>query len=161
MKITKILIGIDDSKYAEHAAGYGFDIARKFNASVGVVNIIEPLMMPDTGVGVDPLLGAGMAGNMAQDMEILDIQKNNAENIVERTIKKFAGDISVTHFTEYGSTADGIIDCSKEFGADLIVIGTHSRSGLDRLLMGSVAEHVVRYSEVPVLVVPFAETASQ
>jgi nucleotide-binding universal stress UspA family protein len=63
--------------------------------------------------------------------------------------------MQVTHFTEYGSTASGIIECSKEFGADLIVIGTHSRSGLDRLLMGSVAEHVVRHSEVPVLVVPF------
>ena len=54
--------------------------------------------------------------------------------------------------------ADGIIQCSKDFGADLIiVIGTHSRTGFDRLLMGSVAEDVVRHSEIPVLVVPFEE----
>jgi len=155
MKISKILIGIDDSKYAQHAAEYGFDIAHKFKASVGVVNIIEPMVIPETGAGIDPLIGTGTATTMAQDMEILDIQKNNSQNIVDAVIKRFAGETEVTHFTDYGSTADGIISCGKEFGADLIVIGTHSRSGLDRLLMGSVAEHVIRHSEIPVLVVPF------
>jgi len=155
MKITKILIGIDDSKYAENAAEYGFDIAQKFNAAVGIVNIVEPMIMPSSGV-VDPMTGSAFNNETIQDIDILDLQKSQSENIVERTIKRFAGDMQVTHFTEYGSTASGIIDCSKEFGADLIVIGTHSRSGLDRLLMGSVAEHVVRHSEVPVLVVPFS-----
>jgi len=161
MKISKILIGIDDSKYAEHAAEYGFDIAKKFKASVAVVNIIEPMIVPETGAGVDPLMGTGTAGSITQEMEILDIQKNNSENIVDAIVKRLAGDIEVTHFTEYGSTADGIITCAKEFDADLIVIGTHRRSGLDRLLMGSVAEHVVRHSEIAVLVVPFAESESQ
>jgi len=157
MTIKKILIGIDDSKYAEHAAEYGFDIARKFNASVGLVNIVEPAMMPQMSSGTDPILGVPSQGVGIEELEIMDIQKNQSENIVEQTIKKFAGDMQVTHFNEYGSTADGIINCSKEFKADLIVIGTHNRSGIDRLLMGSVAEHVVRHSEVPVLVVPFGE----
>lgn len=157
MKISKVLIGIDDSKYAEHAAEYGFDIARKFNASVGLVNIVEPVIIPGVSAGVDPIMGSTMQNNAEEEMEILDIQKNQAQNIVENTIKKFADGMQVTHFTDYGSTADGIINCSKEFGADLIVIGTHSRTGLDRLLMGSVAEHVVRHSEVPVLVVPFKD----
>jgi len=157
MMIKKILIGIDDSKYAEHAAEYGFDIARKFNASVGLVNIVEPAMMPQMSSSADPILGVPSQGVGMEELEIMDIQKNQSENIVERTIKKFAGDMKVTHFNEYGSTADGIISCSKEFKADLIVIGTHNRSGIDRLLMGSIAEHVVRHSEVPVLVVPFGE----
>ncbi|ASU32767.1 universal stress protein [Mucilaginibacter xinganensis] len=160
MKISRILIGIDDSKYAAHAAEYGFEMAHKFGAKVGVVNIIEPMIAPDAGVGIDPLMGSAIGNAALQDMEILDIQKNQSENIMERTIKEFAGTMEVTHFTEYGLTADGIIECSKEFAADLIVIGTHSRSGLDRLLMGSVAEHVVRHSEVPVLVIPFKGTES-
>jgi nucleotide-binding universal stress UspA family protein len=155
MKITKVLIGIDDSKYAEHAAAYGFDIAQKFNAAVGLVNIVEPMIMPETSGGIDPLMGSALNSATMQDMEILDIQKNQSESIVDRTIKQYAGEMQVTHFTEYGSTAQGILDCSIEFGADLIVIGTHERSGLDRLLMGSVAEHVVRHAQVPVLVVPF------
>ncbi len=154
MTIKKILIGIDDSKFAEHAAEYGFDIARKFNAAVGLVNIVEPAMLPQMSSSADPILGMPMQGTGIEEMELIDIQKNQSESIVDKFIKKFAKDLQVTHFTEFGSTADGIISCSKEFGADLIVIGTHNRSGIDRLLMGSVAEHVVRHSEVPVLVVP-------
>jgi nucleotide-binding universal stress UspA family protein len=154
MTIKKILIGIDDSKYAEHATEYGFDIARKFNAAIGLVNIVEPAIMPPMAASADPIIGMPMQGTGFEEMEMLDIQKNQSENIVDRFIKKFAGDLQVTHFTEYGPTADGIISCSKEFGADLIVLGTHSRTGFDRLIMGSVAEHVVRHSEIPVLVVP-------
>jgi nucleotide-binding universal stress UspA family protein len=154
MMIHKILIAIDDSAHAEHAAEYGFDIARKFNAEVGLVNIVEPAIMPQMAAATDPIIGMPSLGGGINEMELLDIQKTQSENIVERTINKFAGDMQVTHFTEYGSTADGIISCCKEFNADLIVIGTHSRTGIDRLLMGSVAEHVVRHSPVPVLVVP-------
>lgn len=151
-------LGIDDSKYAEHAAAYGFDIAHKFNAAVGLVNIVEPAMMPQVTSGADPFLGVPNTG--VEEMELLDIQKNQADNTVDRFIKQFGGDMQVSHFTDYGSTSDGIIQCSKEFEADLIVLGTHSRSGLDRILMGSVAEDVVRHSEVPVLVVPFIESKS-
>jgi len=74
-----------------------------------------------------------------------------------RTAKKYAGKTQITQFNEYGSTGEGIISCSKEFKADLVIIGTHHRSGLDRLLMGSIAEYVVRHSEIPVLVVPSKE----
>ena len=102
----------------------------------------------------DPMIGVSSQSIGIDELEIMDIQKTQSENIVEQTIKKFAGDMPVTHFTDYGSTADGIIHCAKEFQADLIVIGTHNRHGLGRLLMGSVAEHVVRNSPVPVLVVP-------
>jgi nucleotide-binding universal stress UspA family protein len=154
MTIQKILIGIDDSMQAEHAAEYGFEIARKFDATVGLVNIVEPALSVPVA-GTDPMMGLPTQGIGIDEMELLDIQKSQSENIVDRTIRKYGGDMQVTHFTDYGSTADGIIHCAKEFGADLIVIGTHNRHGLERLLMGSVAEHVVRHADVPVLVVPF------
>ena len=154
MTIKKVLIGIDDSKYAEHAAEYGFDIANKFKAAVGLVNIVEPVIMTPLSSGTDPIIGMPIQGSGIEEMEILDIQKTQSENIVDSFIEKFAGGLQVTHFTEYGPTADGIINCSKEFCADLIVLGTHNRTGFDRLIMGSVAEHVVRHSEIPVLVVP-------
>ena len=157
MLIKKVLIGIDDSKHAEHAAEYGFDIARKFGAEVGLVNIIEPVIIPQNPGGMDPIMGASMVGAGIEEMEILDIQKSQSENTFDRIIKELSGGMPVTHFTEYGSSADGIISCSKEFKADLIVIGTHSRTGFDRLFMGSVSEHVVRHAEVPVLVVPMKE----
>jgi nucleotide-binding universal stress UspA family protein len=154
MKIKKILIGIDDSTFAEHAAEYGFDIAHSFNAHVGLVHIVEPMVIP-ASTNSDILLGSSPQSLGMNDLEILNIQNDASETLIERTIKKFGNGLEVTHFNEYGDTADGIIECSKEFNADLIVIGTHNRSGLDRFLMGSIAEHVVRHSEIPVLVVPF------
>lgn len=156
MKITKILIAIDDNKFSENAAAYGFDLARLSGAEVGMAHIVEPIIFP-TGSS-DALTATPFEGSAIADPELINAQAASSENIIEKTIKKFAGDIKVTHFTEYGSTSEGILNCSREFGADLIVLGTHSRSGFERLLMGSTAEHVVRHSEVPVLVVPFKES---
>lgn len=153
MKISKILIGIDDSKFAEYAASYGFDIAHTFNAHVGLVHIVEPTVIADTSN--DSIIGLPTPNY--DEINMLSIQKDQANNIIERTIERYAKGLEVTHFNEYGSTADGILSCAKEFNADLIVIGTHSRSGIDRLLMGSVAETVVRNSQVPVLVVPLVD----
>ncbi|MFD0748662.1 universal stress protein [Mucilaginibacter calamicampi] len=152
MNIKKVLIGIDSSKIAEHAAEYGFELARVFKGHVGLVHVIEPAM-PLTG-NVDPMLGGTMQDMGATDLELLDIQSHASKKTVDNIVEKFGKDISITHFTEFGDTADGIIEASKEFNADVIVVGTHSRSGLDRLLMGSVAEHVVRHATVPVFVVP-------
>ena len=153
MNIKKILIGIDNSKIAEHAAEYGFALARAFKGRVGLVHVIEPVMMPQTG-SVDPMLGGTMQDMGVADVELADIQNEASKRMVDAIVAKFGEDISVTHFTEFGDTADGIIEASKEFNADVIVVGTHSRTGLDRLLMGSVAEHVVRHAAIPVLVVP-------
>ncbi|GAB2985008.1 universal stress protein [Mucilaginibacter puniceus] len=157
MLIKKILIGIDNSSFAEHAAKYAFDMARTFKAKVGLVHIVEPNFMPPSA-GMDPL--SGSLPNAIGEAEIMNVQNDMSENLLEKIEKKFGKDLQVTHFNEFGDTADGIIDCSKDFGADLIVVGTHSRSGIDRLLMGSVAEHVVRHSEIPVLVVPMKEDHS-
>ena len=156
MKISKILIGIDDSKFAEYAASYGFDIAHTFNAHVGLVHIVEPVVTPETGSS-DSILGMPVNTIDYNELNLINIQKEQSENIIDRTITKYGTGLQVTHFNEYGSTADGILNCSKEFEADMIVIGTHARSGIDRLLMGSVAETVIRNAKVPVLVVPLIE----
>jgi nucleotide-binding universal stress UspA family protein len=155
MKISKILIAVDESKYAERAAEYGFELAHLSKAEVGLVNIVEPLIVP--AAGPDTITGAIFEPPVISDPELANIQKEASENIIDHTIKRFAGDLKVTQFSEYGSTAEGILDCCNQFNADLVVIGTHSRTGFDRLLMGSIAEDVVRHSLVPVLVVPFKD----
>ncbi|WP_461450808.1 universal stress protein [Mucilaginibacter sp.] len=153
--ITKILIGVDDSKYAEAAAKYGFDLARSLGAHVGLVNIIEPMAIPVTNYGANEILGTPLQGlDSVNEIELLRVQDQVSVNIVQRIAGEFAGRLEVTHFSEYGSTGEGIISCSNEFKADLIVVGTHHHSGLGRLFSGSVAEYVVKHSEIPVLVVP-------
>ncbi len=158
MNINKILIGIDDSKYADHAAQYGFELGRKFGAAIGIVTIIEPIPaavtpMTDTTFGL-PFEGAGAMA----DPELINTQDKAANTLLERIVAKYNTDAEqVTQFTDYGASADGIVNCAAQFGADVIVIGTHRRSGFDRLLMGSVAEEVVRHSPIPVWVVPYHE----
>jgi len=152
MKFQRILIGIDDSKFSENAAEYGFELAHAFKAHVGLVHITEPIVVP-------PINDPGMIGSMIpsldiNDPELINIQEEYASNLVDRTIEKYAGKLEVTRFNEFGSTADAIIDCIGKFNSDLVVLGTHSRTGLDRFFMGSIAEDVVRHSPVPVLVVP-------
>jgi nucleotide-binding universal stress UspA family protein len=61
--------------------------------------------------------------------------------------------ICYEHSLEYGEPAECILKTAQEIGADLIVMGTHGRTGLSRLLMGSVAEHVVRKAPCPVLTI--------
>jgi nucleotide-binding universal stress UspA family protein len=62
-------------------------------------------------------------------------------------------DIDHEHRSLKGSPAEAIVDCAKEVGADFIVMGTHGRTGLARVLMGSVAEAVVRQAPCPVVTV--------
>ncbi|HTK20018.1 MAG TPA: universal stress protein [Mucilaginibacter sp.] len=158
MAIQKILIAVDDSRYADHAAEFGFEMARLYRAEVGLVNIIEPIIMPSSGS--DSITGISTDISMMDEPEMVRIQKEAAENTVKRIEEQYAEELKITNFTEYGLTADGILKCSAEFDADLIVVGTHSRKGIDRLFMGSIAEHVVRHSTIPVLVVPLRESGS-
>jgi nucleotide-binding universal stress UspA family protein len=157
--IKKILIGVEDSKYAEAAAKYGFSLAKSLNAHVGLVNMIEPVAIPSiTNTGASEILGMPMTGlSGADDVEFYKLQDQISENILQSISDKFSGKLEITHFSQYGSTRDGIIECSKEFKADIIVIGTHHRSGLDRLFSSSIAEYVMHHSEIPVLIVPTKE----
>ncbi len=155
MDIKKILIAVDDSNFAEYAAIYGFNLARTLNAAVGIVHVVEPAVLPPAGQ--DTTIGLSTMGNTMDGVanaEILSVQDDASDNLIQQTISRFGEGMEVSHFTDYGSTSEGIMRCSREFSADLIVMGTHSRTGIDRLLMGSVAEKVIRNSTIPVLVVP-------
>jgi nucleotide-binding universal stress UspA family protein len=157
MDITRILIGIDESKYADNAAAYGFNLAHKLNAAVGIVNIIEPVPAAVSPMN-DSTFGLPFEGTSdVTTVDLIDSQNQAADTLMNRIIAQYAEGIQVTQYTDYGSSSEGIINCGATFGADLIVIGTHQRSGFDRLLMGSVAGDVVRNSKIPVLVVPMNE----
>jgi nucleotide-binding universal stress UspA family protein len=93
--IKKILIGVDDSKYAEHAAEYGFNLAQSLNAHVGLVNIVEPMAIPVTGNGADEILGTPMQGIAVNNTDILDAQSQVSAMLLEHTAKKFGGKLQV------------------------------------------------------------------
>lgn len=144
MNYKKILIAVDNSTCAEKAAKAGYEMAAMCKAEVALLNIIEPappIANPDFGFAPT----------------IVDLYDNNVEssNALLKEIEKMYGNGCKTIYLSVLDTAShGILQQSDEWNADLIVIGTHGRTGLNHFLMGSVAEHVARKSACPVLIIP-------
>ena len=88
--------------------------------------------------------------------EILDQSKQDAElklkNFIDDYKSKFSTVVFHYNIITLSDAVDGILNISKEINADLIVMGSHGRKGWDRVLMGSVAESVMRNSNCPVMI---------
>ncbi|MFC5281926.1 universal stress protein [Pedobacter alpinus] len=148
----RILIAVDDSKYAQCAADYGFSLAKKLNASVSLVHINEyPIATNITG---DPILGDS---SMVLP-NIMDIQNEQAKKLFETLKNTFAPETIVEEYILEGDTTNEIVNLAKEQHFSMIVIGTHSRTGFDHFISGSVASSVSRHADCPVLIVPFIES---
>ena len=147
MNFKKILIAVDNSICAEKAAKTGYEMAAKFGADVALLNIIEPA--PAT-VNPEFTLAPAM-------MEIYDNSEENSQTLLQEISNKYGNGIPTVYLTSLDTATHGIIQQSEEWGAELIVIGTHGRGGLYHFLMGSVAEHVARKAACPVLIVPNKE----
>ena len=141
MTYKKILIAIDSSNHALHAAKNGVALARQIGASIGllfVVNKNREVISGDLGITAE------------QSSTILLKQ---AEETIEQLVKQYKLTDNVFHFTPEGFPKEEIIKTAREWEADLIVVGAHGKSSLLHLLMGSVTEYVIRHSPVPVMVV--------
>jgi universal stress protein A len=136
---TNILVPIDFSPCSEHALDYACELAGKLGAKVHVVNAIATTL-PELSVALT-------------DQMISTWRNNNAgilAKLIEsrRTLAAFGAPIIVDD-----DPRDAIVKAARSIHADLIVIGTHGRRGLSRVLLGSVAEDVLRRAPCPVLAV--------
>ncbi|RZJ63057.1 MAG: universal stress protein [Flavobacterium sp.] len=144
MDFKKILIAVDNSTCSEKAAKTGYEMAVKFGSDVALLNIIEPA--PAT-VNPDYTLAPVF-------MEMYDNSEDNSQKLLTEISNKYGNGVATTYLTSLDTATHGILQQAEEWGADLIVIGTHGRTGLYHFLMGSVAEHVARKAACPVLIVP-------
>lgn len=148
MNFKKILIAVDNSICSEKAAKVGYEMASKFNADVALLNIIEPI--PQT-VNPDFALAPVF-------MEIYDNSEANSHTLLKEIENKHGKGIPTTYLTTLDTATHGIIKQAEEWGAQLIVIGTHGRAGLYHFFIGSVAESVANRATCPVLIVPNKES---
>lgn len=144
MDFKKIIIAVDNSICAEKAAKTGYEMASKFNSEVALINIIEPA---PAAVNPDFTLAPVF-------LETYDNSEENSHQLLKEIADKYSNGIATTYLSIIDTASHGIIQQAQEWGANLIVIGTHGRGGLYHFLMGSVAEHVARKSACPVLIVP-------
>jgi universal stress protein A len=140
MGFRRMLIALDDSAAAAHAADIGADLARSLGAEVALVHAVDPTLAatPETGVPAATLLA-------------------DADHDARLSLATHAARLALPTpplaFIRVGRPAHEIIAAAREWQADLIVIASHGRRGVPRLLLGSVAEEVVRHAPCPVLVV--------
>lgn len=141
MIYKKILIAIDSSNHALHAAKKGVALAKQLTATIGLLFVVNKKReVINSDLGITP----------EQSSTVLLKQ---AGETIEQIIKLYDLPGDVFHFMPEGFPKEEIVKTAKEWEADLIVIGAHGKSGLLHLLMGSVTEHVIRHSPVPVMVV--------
>jgi nucleotide-binding universal stress UspA family protein len=135
----KIVMGIDDSKFSEDVLRAIVTQFRTENTEVRVLHVLQPIAV------APPQMAAGYAPE-------LDDQKKPARELVERIANELrsAGFKVVNTAVEVGDIRDTIIDSAAEWGADLIVVGSHGKRGIQRFLLGSVAEFVARHAKCSV-----------
>jgi nucleotide-binding universal stress UspA family protein len=148
--ITKILVPTDFSDAADAALAYAKTLAGRLGASLHLVHVFSnPYAMASYSEVYAPV---------PADLQEAAI----AEARAELTIRLDAGEVRRFHGTQTivtGLTAKEIARFAAEHAVDLIVMGTHGRRGFAHLLLGSVAEHVVRIAPCPVLTVPGSHQA--
>lgn len=141
MATQHFLVPIDLSEYANQALDYAITLAGKLGARVTLLHVIQPLPLG----GVD--MGVTLLTTYFQDLEA-EI-RHDMESLLERvTAAGLEGDMVIVH----GVPFHEIIEAAKTQEVDLIVMGTHGRTGFQHVLLGSVAEKVVRLAPCPVLV---------
>lgn len=155
MEFKKILIGIDDSHQSEKAAAYGFALAKLLGAEVGLVEVIEPMIVPPLSTGI---VGGEMDMlNNLPPVQVMNAQDASAKNVMQHYVAQYGAEHNITQFLETGDAATVVVDTALKFQADLIVVGSHARTGFSRFFTGSVSEDVARHTEIPVLVVPMKD----
>jgi nucleotide-binding universal stress UspA family protein len=146
MKMKKILVAVDFSEESLVAVSQGMDIARLHGASVTLLHVGA---VPDKPVGVP----VGMQSTVAQYMRLADEYLAEDRDRLEALRERVTGQgVDVSHMVFDGIPDRGITKAADEFGADLVITGTHGRTGLKRFFLGSVAERVVRFSRAHVMV---------
>lgn len=149
--IDRILIAVEDSPYSDEAIRYGMMLAKKMGSKIAMVHADE--IPVNTPYVADPMLSE----TPLMIPEMMEIQEEASKNLFKRINSEYGDGIEINKFIRVGRAQDEILAVAKEFKADLIILGTHGRTGLDHFISGSVSESVARKAKCPVLIIPKKE----
>ena len=142
VKLSKILVPIDFSELSRKALHYASALAQQFRSEMFLLHVVEtlPLVTAEFGLAAAPV------------SDIRPLQKDAARRM-DAWRKAVDASVPVLTLVRTGGSAREIVTAVSDCDCNLIVIGTHGRTGLDRMMMGSTAERVVRFAPCPVLVI--------
>lgn len=141
MNVKKILFPTDFSEGSANALPYAADMAKHYGAKLYLLHVIQDIAKA-TGWYVP---------HVSLDELYRDIEKNAAKEMDRYGVEELRGFKDIERIVVKGTSYDEILKFARENKADIIVIGTHGRKGLDRVIFGSTAEKVVRDAPCPVL----------
>jgi len=144
IELKRILVPIDFSEFSTYALRYACALAGEFQSELHLLHVLQDL------VHVVPEIGAGLP---APEVYFRDLGENAVKALEELPGELWQSDKAVVRATRSGNPFLEIVRYAKENDIDLIVLGTHGRGALVHLLLGSVAEKVVRKAPCPVLTV--------
>ncbi len=141
--INNILVAYDGSDYSFKALDYACRLALALNARVRIVYVIDASR-------ARVVLGGIL---LIREEELLEKARNILSIALEKIRKNYGGDIVIDMKIRIGHPVEEIINESREWGADILVVGAKGAGGFKEMIIGSVAESIVKYSSKPVLVV--------
>ena len=141
-----ILVAIDDSKFSEAAANAVIAQAKTNGTEVRLLHVLEPF---------PTALAEKIGSREAPDFPSARLKlRDQATDLLTKTTEKFrSARFKTSYFVEEGDAREVILEYAQRWPADLIVVGSHGRKGMNRFLMGSVSEAVARYARCSVKVV--------
>jgi nucleotide-binding universal stress UspA family protein len=154
--IRKVLIALDYNPTAQKVAETGYAVAKAMGAEVILLHVVAEATYYSS-VQYSPFMGLNSFTNasLGEPDAAAEIRKA-AARFLEKS-RDHLGDTAIQTMVEEGDFADAILKAAASRHADMIVLGTHSRRGLDKILLGSVAESVVRHTPIPVFIIPIRE----
>lgn len=153
--MKKILIALDYDPLAEKVASTGYTIAKALNASVLLLHVVQEPAYYSTAE-YSPIMGF-TGFNDSGTLEATEYFKKEAYRFLEES-RRHLNEESIEISVVEGDSADAIVSSAIVFGADLIVMGTHRRKGLDKLLLGNLYVKVLNNTPVPLLTIPGDES---
>lgn len=151
--MKKVLIALDYDPSAEEIAVAGFNLAKAINAETILIHVIADAVYY-SGLEYSPVMGyTGFSSPDMMPLVDVDELKNASQQFLEQT-KKHLNDDTIQTVIGEGDCAEAILQAAKEMNADIIVLGSHSRRGLDKILMGSISEKVLHHTSIPLFMIP-------
>ena len=140
MSFKRVLLALDESPVAAHAAGVGVDMAKALGTELALIYVVEP------GQAVPP-------ESSVPAPDLIALAEQDAKRFLADFRRRSLLEPPALEFIAVGKPATEIVRAAKEWSADVIVVGTHGRHGVERMFLGSVAEAVMRHAPCSVLVV--------
>ncbi|HEU4634374.1 MAG TPA: universal stress protein [Flavisolibacter sp.] len=151
--MKKVLIALDYDPTAQMVAETGYSLAKAMNARIVLLHVISDPVYYST-LNYSPIMGFdGFNSIDTIQSETADELKKAAQDFLDQS-KIFLGDDRIETRVSSGDFGDTILETAETLNADLIVLGTHSRRGLEKILVGSVTEKILHHSQIPLFIVP-------